>query len=487
MSEVWNNESKIEERSSIIRTPQINQLKQRFNIRDFDQVLKKLYNKRRIDDSDYFLIKQFLDYNHNNQFKERYQALIDNASDELKERYTIDKIRESNVTANIDGFIKDLYSGNLTYDIKEKAYNLIARDYSIMEDGLIDDRIKQILKENVDKEFIREEQQRIINSYGNNSLSGKELMNSEFKDEILNSIPSDYTQLEKSIYLYIKLCQTLSYDASYYVSKSENIAKHESFSNLKQITTQNPDAVCYEFVTLYSELLEKLGIKHLARTHFSLNVDENNQPIVDGFMDNHSSLDFTADNIIVSADSTISVLNGDLINAKLGNELNGLKCKNVNKEDREVFEKSLEKVYSGFEKNNNFKEYQNKIIEIPLTSRLRQLFNDITNINAQSVDFISYITNLKHKYFTPDELQWNVSINFVGKNDGTTKYPVVIFSINTNDILNVPEDTVQYVYDTKNHTLTKYENEELGNLFKTELFILDETKNIPGVFYRKSR
>lgn len=487
MSEIWNNNSEIEEKYSIQSTPQINQLKTRFNMRNFDEVLKKLYNKKSIDESDFMIIKDFLSGDYKERFKEKYDALVEYASEELKKEYTINKIKELKVTNADDDFINSLFSGNLSLSQKEDAYVMLSENNSFMEDKLIDDKVKDTLRNNITKEFIDAELNNYVNRKKYNPLSGKELMNEQLKNEIVSSIPSDYTKLEQCIYLYIKLCQTLSYDSSYYVNSKQFAQLHEEFSNLQAITSQNPNAVCYEFVTLYSELLENIGIKSNVSTTFWNEVDENDQFYASSFRDNHASLNYNVDNIIISADSTNSILNGDLINAKMGNRLNGLKCKNINEVDKLVFESALENVYSKFEKNNDLKRYNDEVVKLPLTERLKQLFNDITNIDVQGVDFISYITNLKHKYFSQNELQWNISINYVGKNDGIDQYPVVIFSINTNDIINVPEDTVQYLYDTKSHQLTKYDNQELKELFNSELFKLEETKNIPGISNNKAR
>lgn len=487
MSEIWNNNSEIEEKKSIQSTPQIDQLKTRFNMRDFDEILKKLYNKKKIDESDFMIIKEFLSGDYKEKYKGKYDALVEYASEELKKEYTINKIKELKVKNADDNFINSLFSGNLLPYQKDIAYVMLSENNYFMEDKLIDDKVKDTLRNNITKEFIDEELNNYVNREKYNPLSGKELMNEQLKNEIVSSIPSDYTKLEQSIYLYIKLCQTLSYDNSYYVNSEQLRQIHEEFSNLKKITNQNPNAVCYEFVTLYSELLEKIGIKSNVSTSFYYQVDENDKFTADSFRDNHAILNYNVDNIIISADSTNSILNGDLINAKMGNRLNGLKCKNINEADKHVFESALEKVYSKFEKNNDLKIYNDEVIELPLTERLKQLFNDITNIDVQGVDFISYITNIKHKYFSQDELQWKISINYVGKNDGIDQYPVVIFSINTNDIINVPEDTVQYLYDTKSHQLTKYDNQELKELFNSELFKLEETKKIPGISNNKKR
>lgn len=82
MSEIWNNNSEIEEKNSISLTPQINQFKVNFNLRYFDGILKKIYNKQSIDESDFIIIKEFLSGDYKEQYKERYDALVEYASEE---------------------------------------------------------------------------------------------------------------------------------------------------------------------------------------------------------------------------------------------------------------------------------------------------------------------------------------------------------------------------------------------------------------------
>ena len=110
---------------------------------------------------------------------------------------------------------------------------------------------------------------------------------------------------------------------------------------------------------------------------------------------------------------------------------------------------ALNKVYNGLKvKNTIFKKYGKDVKEKPLVEKLKMLFNDISDSNFNSTDFISYIANIKHELFTNNELDWNLKINFIGKKDEEDQYPVALFSVNTNDIKNVKENTVQYLYDS---------------------------------------
>lgn len=48
-------------------------------------------------------------------------------------------------------------------------------------------------------------------------------MNEKIKEKLINDVPQDFNQMEKSMYLYIKLCQIFSYDDDYY--KNNNTEK----------------------------------------------------------------------------------------------------------------------------------------------------------------------------------------------------------------------------------------------------------------------
>ena len=137
MSEIWNSNSIIEEKHSISSTPQLNQFKVYFNIRDFDGVLKKLYNKQNIDESDFTIIMYFINNDLKDKYKERYEALVQYASEELKKAYTIDKLKQLRINLD-DDFINGLYNGNFTFSQKEIAYSLLSENNSFLTDRQID-------------------------------------------------------------------------------------------------------------------------------------------------------------------------------------------------------------------------------------------------------------------------------------------------------------------------------------------------------------
>ena len=133
MSEIWDSNSSIEEKHSISKTPQINQLKQVFDIRMFDSVLNKLYNKQSLDESDFIVVKEFLNGDYKEKYREKYNALVEYASEELKKEYTIDKIKQLKVKNLNDEFINSLFSGNLLLSQIEIAYALLSKNNSFSQ------------------------------------------------------------------------------------------------------------------------------------------------------------------------------------------------------------------------------------------------------------------------------------------------------------------------------------------------------------------
>lgn len=314
-------------------------------------------------------------------------------------------------------------------------------------------------------------------------LYQKRLLNELFKKEILKNIPQDYSDLEKSIYIYIKLCQLLSYDPAYYANKDKYGQEHQDFDNVSKIGVETNNAICYEFVTIYSEMLKDMGLYVVSSTSLDLSVDENGNPIYVSFVDKHSNLQYSVDGITVFADSTTSVLCGDIINAKMNNQLNGLKCLCVDPNKKDKFNAALNKVYSGLKTENTaFKMYGKDVKEKPLVEKLKILFDVISNTDFNSTDFISYIANIKHVLFTDAELDWNLKISFIGKNSEGHQYPVALFSVNTNDIKNVLQDTAQYLCDSREKMVVKAEKEELEKMFSDgTLFFVDGKMNIPNI------
>lgn len=163
-------------------------------------------------------------------------------------------------------------------------------------------------------------------------------INSDLKNEIICDMPSNFSLVEKAIYIYIKMCKVLTYDEEFYVFNQEtNVQlKHLDMRNLTKITPDNNKVVCYEFNAIYAKFLYEIGITDFELLGISGMV----------FNGRHQKLNFTVDEYEIEADSTTSSINGDMNKAKLNSPLVGLKCRNIDEKLIRKFNMLISKVYS---------------------------------------------------------------------------------------------------------------------------------------------
>ncbi len=497
MKEIWNSKSSIEEKHSASLTPQINQFRINFSIREIYDIIKKYQSNKSLEENDYNVLCWFLDSEYAKQFNELSKYVKDLFGDKLKDEYfkrklndNKDKIQNYKYQMIYNYFLKNELDEEHIEAFRTILYEAMQKISELFNDDMLSNEYKEkihrilpideIKKRDEEQAAFREQTEDLKKT---DVLYQKKLLNEEFKKEVLKNIPQDYSDLERSIYIYIKLCQLLSYNPNYYANRDKYSQEHQDFSNISKIGVETNNVICYEFVTIYSEILKDMGLNVVSTTSLDLDVDENNKPIYTSFADKHSNLQYSVDDIIIIADSTTSVLHGDIINAKMNNQLNGLRCLSVEQNKKDAFNNALNKVYNGLKiENTIFKKYGRDVKEKPLVEKLKILFDDISDTNFNPIDFISYIASIKHVLFTDNELDWNLKIIFIGKNSEGNQYPVVLFSVNTNDIKNVKKDTVQYLYDPHKKRVLKVEKETLEKMFSDgTLFFIDEKIGIPNI------
>lgn len=210
----------------------------------------------------------------------------------------------------------------LAYALKTFVYSIGKKDYHYDTPTLLDVYdFPEISKER----FERLCNYKYINFKGVNlAPSTKGIFNDEFtlNDELRTAVydgmPADFSNLEKSIYIYGRLCQLLSYDSDFCASDERGEAKkrHIDVKNLGEITPENNIVICYEFANIYSKFLEEQNINNKL-------ISRSGEDITN-YSGMHSLNLIKVEDIAFTADSTDGIFRGDLINAKLGAGLTGL-------------------------------------------------------------------------------------------------------------------------------------------------------------------
>lgn len=395
-------------------------------------------------------------------------------------------------------FFKDDRNDFCSIDKRIFIYGLIDffNKNNILKNYIVPSRIRERYKEissyqKIDIEsFFRKEDEYSSKYFDLNEVT----IEQGLREEIFKGMDDNFTPLQKAIYIYIKMCMLLSYDEEYFVydQTGDVTLKHKDIRNLSNINLKHNEVVCYEFNALYAKFLTELGIDY--------EIDGN---ISCEFGDGHQSLIFYCDKFIVSADSVTTILEGDLINAKINNKLQGINCLNENQSTKKEFETLVDSIYKLIideqkDVNKSVSDFDNLIdvyktssenrgeVKIPLEEKIHILIDKVNNLKKSKVDAVGYISNLKHIIFNEYELRNNFQFSIIRKNESLDTNEnkaslCSIFTLNFNNIYAYVENNIYFMYVPYGE-LKLISIEQLNDMFLDgTLSYMEKSPKIPGV------
>lgn len=390
-------------------------------------------------------------------------------------------------TKSLDDYIN---TPNRKGSISKEAFLYIVRRFIIreelMDNFIFPENIEKRITDIVNYEILDFESQNTYLSDGN-SLTSKTNLNPKLIEAITKDIPANYSTLEKAIFIYIKMCKILSYNDEFFAAKQRGLAaeKHRMIDYIETISPQFPEVVCYEFNAIYAKMLHSLGI-NFQRECFSWK---------NKYGDGHENLSFRVGKYIIEADSSRQILTGDLFNAKVGNSIKGLKCRNQNFDTYMDFDEILRKVYKDIKKEDKstfseaLKEYEEltnaKQAHIPFNTRFDIFLEKIRTSSFNGLNIMSYILRLVNVLFTEEEREHYIDFEIIRDNNPKDEDKIVatcgIITMNEKGILKDEEHNKYYIYI----------NGELKRILKRTLirniitgtlgFIDSEEQYIPGI------
>lgn len=397
-----------------------------------------------------------------------------------------DKVCSSNDIKTIDGITKEHFV-YATY--KFLIISGVFNDYIVPE--AIETRFNEIVRfEKMDIEAINR-----INDIDNENLE-KIKVNEELRQAILKDLPPDTSQIEKAIYIYIKMCKILTYDEEFYAVKQtgEIARKHENVENVYNITPKNNRLVCYEFNAIYGKLLEEFGIKF----------ETFSKGYMYKFGGGHVDLKFRCGKFLINADSVTSILHGDMVKAKTNQPLVGLKCINVNTNTKLEFSELMTKMYklvaqqedsstkNPVEHIETFEEvlsqYRQTVpeyLKIKLQEKVAILINKINSANLTGIDSLGYMLQLSKILFTLEERKNNIKISVFCNNTSVGQQIAMasaVLTINEQNNVQNGFDNIYYFYNP-NTQLIPVSLTELQEKFDDGTFEYGDVRDprIPGI------
>lgn len=210
-------------------------------------------------------------------------------------------------------------------------------------------------------------------------------VNEQLKGKILNSVPSDFNQLEKTIYIYERLSQIFSYDPFYYIEQQG----HSEVRNIEEYSDENNKIVCYEFAYILADLLREIGVEYIYEKN----------PRDGKFANSHANLEFLVGDLVLFADSTTSVLEGDLSRIKFDDQVKGIRCQLFDKEKQEKFKKAKTRV-------TEYLKAEEMLMDLELTDLeekkgmieiegMKEFVKRIFNSHLDNIDLVSYANEVK--------------------------------------------------------------------------------------------
>lgn len=323
-------------------------------------------------------------------------------------------------------------------------------------------------------------------------------INNELENTIISGMPKDASELEKAIYIYIKMCKLLSYDEEYYAVDQRGTAteKHKDINHISSITLKNNKVVCFEFNLIYSKLLNDLGL-HFESDYKGMEGESY------GF--GHANLKFRSGKFLIKADSVTSILDGDIMRSKLNQPLVGITCLNKNEQTQQEFNNSLAKMYQlvaeqdeSIKKNpighkqtleellEEYKKVTNNIHEISLNEKLSLLIDKVNSTKMTGIDSLSYVLQLRKIFFTEEERKNNIGVTIIRNNkpfeENRIAMASAIFTINNQSFEENEEPNIYY-YFNPNNELIPISKEEVQEKFNNGTFeyITKNDPKIPGI------
>lgn len=320
----------------------------------------------------------------------------------------------------------------------------------------------------------------------------------ELKKAVYEKMPKQYNLLEKAIYIYIRLCDLLTYGNEFlsYDQRGKIVEVHNKKERIQTITPENNEVVCWEFNTIYGKFLEALGI------HFHTNTRHPNL-----YGAGHESLTFRYQKYLVKADSLSRGIIGDsdLNFVKYNVPLIGIQCVNENKQSSFEFDEVLERVYQEYQQIKRdmvsyvkdpvslkqlLEEYRGfgySHVDVRFLDRLELLFDLMQEIpSADWVDQMGYVRRMINNIFSTSDKATKMSMTFVRMKYGDDNKALLIPILAINPV-SLQEDPIYnryFQFDPK-YGFHQVSKEEIVEKLKNGTFEMHRGYGIPGINERK--
>lgn len=328
----------------------------------------------------------------------------------------------------------------------------------------------------------------------------------EFAKRIISSIPENLSQVEKALFVYIRLCKILSYDDEFLLYITKALSKkemssmnHAKIDNLTKINEDNNSIVCWEFVAIYGKILSMIGINsYVYDTEIfgdtPVEVVDEKEYFEERYGKWHPGFAVSVDGQLFSI--SINAMVGDLSLAKHNYELKEIKSLYEDEEKKKQLKEIINKVYGIVAEGKEIKPYDFKkevddyvetidnLKPITIEEKLEIFFSKIKQSEFLGLEFINDVFLTGGNIFSKKEMDDNCFATIIGKRfleERKQSIPIIIVTINKKSIEENPNENEYYILDGIDG-LVPISLQQLQERFNIDEFrYFREGNRIPGV------
>ncbi len=305
---------------------------------------------------------------------------------------------------------------------------------------------------------------------------------------VIEGLPTSYNTLEKSIYIYIRICRGFSFSMSYFL---EEMIEPHTFCHLNSDMDklQFNNMTCHKFSVLFSSILRELvGIEaKIVCSNPGKDIQSFQEANRYGY--GHQSVVVSFSNCSIWFDPLLSFLGplSDFYNAKNGTCLAGIRC--IYGDDEEL-ESTIEKVYYNILERNNILSQSN--LEGSCTTGygwqdiITEFNNAMQTCSLTGMDLLSHMLTLS-KRPTNDLVQISPSIIVDVGNDYDESISINISNKKINAtwqfILTIKHEGIYHYfkYNKKIQKLEVVSKEVLRDNINQKKYLASSKFQIPGL------
>lgn len=308
-------------------------------------------------------------------------------------------------------------------------------------------------------------------------------LNDKIKNAVLSDMPKNLNDLQKTYYIYKRLCQMFSYDEDYFyytsILKEDEQAKkpvidHTDISRLNDIDI-NSDVICTEVSMLFAKFLDMMNVPYQI-------TDYHNRTKI-SYEKSHMKVRFKLGEYIIEADAAHGLYSSDLSIEKVYGRVRHFKPIGMLPERirDDVFDELLE--VDEYFKNtqirhefNDAKEiYENdykKNPNIRVEDKVIVLLNMIGRVNLKFMDMFDWVRANKKQLFANDPnsciLEFIINKNPV-KEDKNYELAMAIMYNDKGDVLKDLNDN-KYLIITADKNVESLDYTEIKRRFKNDIY-----------------